>query len=79
MKKQKQEEKPKDQISNQKVRPAKNKSGGSTSCPVGVGKERCRLDYVSAGEGEKITKVIREMVESVRTLGPLLLIPENCR
>jgi F420-non-reducing hydrogenase iron-sulfur subunit len=42
---------------------------------LGVEKERCRLDYVSAGEGEKFTRVIREMVESTRLLGPLGYIP----
>ena len=44
---------------------------------LGVEKERCRLDYVSAGEGEKFSRVIAEMVESVRALGPLLLSPED--
>ena len=44
---------------------------------LGIEKERCRLDYVSAGEGDKFTRVIREMVESVRALGPLLLAPEH--
>lgn len=41
--------------------------------PLGIEKERCRLDYVSAGEGEKFSGVIREMVASVRMLGPLQL------
>jgi F420-non-reducing hydrogenase iron-sulfur subunit len=45
---------------------------------LGVEKERCRLDYVSAGEGDKFNRVIREMVETVRTLGPLLPPSENC-
>jgi F420-non-reducing hydrogenase iron-sulfur subunit len=40
---------------------------------LGVEKERCRLDYVSAGEGEKFGRIIREVVETVRTLGPLML------
>lgn len=44
---------------------------------LGVEKERCRLDYVSAGEGEKFRRVITEMVETVRTLGPLRITPEN--
>ncbi|MEI6206645.1 MAG: hydrogenase iron-sulfur subunit [Desulfuromonadales bacterium] len=44
---------------------------------LGVAKERCRLDYVSAGEGEKFTRVIREMVESIRVLGPLQVTMEN--
>ncbi|HIJ80323.1 MAG TPA: hydrogenase iron-sulfur subunit [Desulfuromonadales bacterium] len=39
----------------------------------GVEKERCRLDYVSAGEGEKYRRVIIEMVENIRAAGPLLL------
>lgn len=43
----------------------------------GVEKERCRLDYVSAGEGEKFTRVVTEMIESVRALGPFLLAPDN--
>ncbi|KAF0221565.1 MAG: hydrogenase iron-sulfur subunit [Geobacteraceae bacterium] len=37
----------------------------------GIEEERCRLDYVSAGEGEKFVRVITEMVESVKRLGPL--------
>jgi F420-non-reducing hydrogenase iron-sulfur subunit len=40
---------------------------------LGVDKERCRLDYVSAGEGEKFIRVIGEMVESVRALGRFIL------
>ena len=39
----------------------------------GVEKERCRLDYVSAAEGEKFSRIIGEMVASVRLLGPLRL------
>lgn len=45
---------------------------------LGVEKERCRLDYVSAGEGEKFNRVIREMVESVRKLGALRVQASNC-
>ena len=37
----------------------------------GIGKDRCRLDYVSAGEGDKFVAVIKDMVETVRGLGPL--------
>lgn len=44
---------------------------------LGVERERCRLDYVSAGEGEKFRRVICEVVESVRELGPLLVPNEN--
>jgi F420-non-reducing hydrogenase iron-sulfur subunit len=39
----------------------------------GIEEERCRFDYVSAGEGEKYVKVIMEMVETIRNLGPLEL------
>ncbi len=40
---------------------------------LGIEKERCRLDYVSAGEGEKFKRLISEMVESVIILGALQL------
>lgn len=39
----------------------------------GIEPERCRFDYVSAGEGEKFVRVITGMVESVKALGPLSL------
>ncbi|MGC2061378.1 MAG: hydrogenase iron-sulfur subunit [Thermodesulfovibrionales bacterium] len=39
--------------------------------PFGIGKERCRFDFVSAGEGDKFVKVITEMVNTVKALGPL--------
>lgn len=39
----------------------------------GIEEERCRFDYVSAGEGEKFVRVITEMVETIRNLGPLKL------
>ena len=37
----------------------------------GIDEARCRFDYVSAGEGEKFVRVVSEMVEAVRGLGPL--------
>jgi F420-non-reducing hydrogenase iron-sulfur subunit len=37
---------------------------------LGVEEERCRLDFVSAAEGERFAQVITEMVETVRRLGP---------
>ncbi|MBI3987714.1 MAG: hydrogenase iron-sulfur subunit [Lentisphaerae bacterium] len=37
----------------------------------GIPAERCRLDFVSAAEGEKFAHVIGEMVETVKRLGPL--------
>lgn len=39
----------------------------------GIEEERFRMDYVSAGEGEKFVRVITEMVEAVRRVGPLNL------
>jgi F420-non-reducing hydrogenase iron-sulfur subunit len=39
--------------------------------PFGIAKERCRFDFVSAGEGDKFVKLITEMVNTVRVLGPL--------
>lgn len=41
-----------------------------TLAQFGVEAERCRFDYVSAGEGEKFVELIGEMVKSVRALGP---------
>ncbi len=41
----------------------------------GIEVERCRLDFVAASEREKYARVITEMVDSVRALGPLTLEP----
>ncbi len=38
-----------------------------------VEKERLRLEWISAAEGEKVQRVINEMVETLRKLGPLAL------
>lgn len=38
---------------------------------LGIERDRCRFDYVSAGEGEKYVQLITEMVDSVKRLGPL--------
>ncbi len=38
---------------------------------LGIGPERCRLDYVAASEGEKFIRVVTEMTEALRPLGPL--------
>ncbi len=40
----------------------------------GIDEGRCRFDYVSAGEGDKFVKVVTEMVETVRGMGPLKTI-----
>ena len=36
----------------------------------GIEKERVRLAWISAGEGDRFAQVIREMTETVRELGP---------
>jgi F420-non-reducing hydrogenase iron-sulfur subunit len=38
---------------------------------MGIEDDRLRLEWISASEGEKVKKVINEMVEKVRALGPL--------
>jgi coenzyme F420-reducing hydrogenase delta subunit len=38
---------------------------------LGLEPGRVRLEWVSAGEGERFAQVITEMVEEVRNLGPL--------
>ena len=38
---------------------------------MGIEKERVRLEWISASEGEKVKTVINEMVDSIRKLGPL--------
>ncbi|HEY6103317.1 MAG TPA: hydrogenase iron-sulfur subunit [bacterium] len=38
---------------------------------LGIEDERLRLEWISASEGEKVARVITEMVASLRALGPL--------
>jgi F420-non-reducing hydrogenase iron-sulfur subunit len=38
---------------------------------LGVEKERFRLEWISASEGDRVKKVVNEMVEQIKTLGPL--------
>lgn len=38
---------------------------------MGIEPDRVRLEWISASEGEKVKKVINEMVEKVQALGPL--------
>jgi F420-non-reducing hydrogenase iron-sulfur subunit len=38
---------------------------------LGIEDERLRLEWISASEGEKVARVIKEMVEALRALGPL--------
>lgn len=43
----------------------------------GIEKERFRIDWVSAGEGERFQRVATEMHEAVSALGPLTLHPQR--
>jgi len=38
---------------------------------MGIEKERVRLEWVSAGEAEKYARIVKEMTETIRKLGPL--------
>jgi F420-non-reducing hydrogenase iron-sulfur subunit len=38
---------------------------------LGIGQERCRLEWISASEGDKVKSVINDMVERLKKLGPL--------
>lgn len=38
---------------------------------LGIEGQRVRLEWISASEGEKFAKVVNEMVEEIKTLGPL--------
>ena len=38
---------------------------------MGIEPDRFRLEWISASEGEKVATVVNDMVEKVRTLGPL--------
>lgn len=37
----------------------------------GIEKERVRLEWVSASEGERYARIVDSMTENIRTLGPL--------
>lgn len=39
--------------------------------PFGIGEDRCRLDFVSAAEGETFARVVTGMVAELKALGPL--------
>jgi len=44
---------------------------------MGIEEERLRLEWISASEGEKVRTVVNDMVEKVKSLGPLGL-PQKC-
>jgi len=43
---------------------------------AGIGRERLLLDWVSAGEGERFSQVVRNFVEKIKGLGPFSLDEE---
>jgi F420-non-reducing hydrogenase iron-sulfur subunit len=45
---------------------------------MGIEDERCRLEWISAAEGDRVRTVINDMVAKVRALGPFdLKLPEE--
>jgi F420-non-reducing hydrogenase iron-sulfur subunit len=42
---------------------------------MGIEEERVRLEWISASEGDRVQKVMNEMAEAIRHLGPLSLEP----
>jgi F420-non-reducing hydrogenase iron-sulfur subunit len=44
---------------------------------MGIDKERFRLEWISASEGDRVAEVANEMTENVRKLGPLNLKPQK--
>jgi F420-non-reducing hydrogenase iron-sulfur subunit len=38
---------------------------------MGIEEERVRLEWISAAEGEKVKRVVNEMTEQLKKLGPL--------
>jgi len=42
---------------------------------MGIEPERIRLEWIAASEGDKVQRVINEMTETIRRLGPLQLEP----
>ncbi|SYZ72644.1 F420-non-reducing hydrogenase iron-sulfur subunit D [Candidatus Zixiibacteriota bacterium] len=43
---------------------------------MGIEKERVRLEWIAASEGDRVQKVMNEMANDIRRLGPLHLEPE---
>lgn len=45
---------------------------------MGIEPERLRLEWISASEGDRVKKVVNEMTEQIKALGPLRM-PEKLR
>jgi F420-non-reducing hydrogenase iron-sulfur subunit len=46
---------------------------------MGIEDERLRLEWISASEADKLKKVVDEMVDDLRRLGPHQPVVENPR
>ena len=44
---------------------------------MGIEKERFRLEWISASEGDRVQKVMNEMTADLKRLGPLYLEPQK--
>ena len=42
---------------------------------IGIERQRLRLEWISASEGERVARICNEMCEQIRALGPLRLYP----
>jgi F420-non-reducing hydrogenase iron-sulfur subunit len=42
---------------------------------MGIEEDRVRLEWIAASEGDKVQRVINDMTEKIRKLGPLKLAP----
>ncbi|MEO0292067.1 MAG: hydrogenase iron-sulfur subunit, partial [candidate division WOR-3 bacterium] len=38
---------------------------------MGINEKRLRLEWISASEGEKLQRVVKEFVEEIKKLGPI--------
>lgn len=46
---------------------------------VGIGKDRLRLEWISASEGPKVAETVNSFTETVRALGPSPILGARCR
>jgi F420-non-reducing hydrogenase iron-sulfur subunit len=44
---------------------------------MGIEQDRLRLEWISASEGDRVQKVMNELAEAIKSLGPLRLEPLN--
>ena len=44
---------------------------------MGIEEDRCRMEWISAAEGERVRTTINDMVEKVRAIGPFQFVPKE--